>query len=284
MTLGELILEGKARLASAGLECADPFLHMKQIAEAALSLSSSALVLRWEEPVSGTQREAIEAILVRRLTGEPFQYIVGYEWFWDSKFAVGPGVLIPRPETELLLELLFQTERRPELRVAELGAGTGILGISALQERPEWTWTAWENNPASLPYVERNLSLLAPPIRPQYRLQPGDFFAGVEAASPFDWLVANPPYVARGELAGLSREVRHEPPLALDGGPTGLDLVERLLDLAPKILAPGGGVLLEIGSDQGPGVLDRLKRVGLLDARIEKDLAGRDRVAYGRRS
>ncbi len=276
MRYREYILAGKSRLESARLECADPLLHMKQIVEAGLGIDSSQLILRWESPLTEADHARCERLVERRLTGEPFQYIVGYEDFWKGRFAVGPGVLIPRPETEVLVALALQRLPQGPLEIAELGAGSGVIGISLLGERP-WTWHAWESNPASLPYLRQNIIGAA-----NYHLYEGDFFAGVTTRAPVDWWIANPPYVTHSEIPRLSREVRHEPPQALDGGATGLECVTRMIEWAPKHLKPGGGILLEIGSDQGDAVLRLLKNTGFRDATIEKDLAGRDRVAYGR--
>ncbi len=282
MTLGEAILDGKNRIAHAQLECADPLLHMKQIAQAALEISPTSMLARWDEPLASDAQIKIGLILNRRLLGEPFQYITGYEYFWESKFAVGPGCLIPRPETEHLVETALKEETRARVRVAELGAGSGAIGITLLLERPQWKWFAWEKNPESIPYVKQNLGLLPNPS--QYVLEAGDYFGGVERHAPYDWIIANPPYVPKGEIAGLSREVRQEPKAALDGGVSGLEIVERMIAEAPKILAPGGSLLLEIGHDQGPAVLRLLNSPGWENARIDRDLAGRNRIAYAKRS
>lgn len=279
MRYREYLVTGKARLESARLECADPLLHMKQILEAALGIDSSELIQRWEETLADVDRAKVEALLARRLTGEPFQYIVGYEDFWNNRFAVGPGVLIPRPETERLVELALERLPKSPIDIAELGAGSGIIGISLLAERP-WRWNAWENNPATLPYLKKNLALL--PAGARYTLREDDYFEGIGKLPPMDWWISNPPYVPRAEIPRLSREVRHEPAQALDGGLTGLECLARMIELAPSRLKSGGGILLEIGSDQGPMVLELLKKSGFQKASIEKDLAGRDRVAYGR--
>jgi release factor glutamine methyltransferase len=282
MTLGQVILEGKNRLQHAQLECADPLLHMKQIAQAALDLSPTSLLARWDDPLGADSQSKIQVILNRRLLGEPFQYITGCEYFWESKFAVGPGVLIPRPETEHLVEIALKEEARTRVRVAELGAGSGAIGITLLLQRPQWKWFAWEKNPESVPYAKKNLALLPHPS--QYMLQEGDYFVGAPLHAPYDWIIANPPYVPKGDIAGLSREVRQEPKAALDGGVTGLEIVEQMIAGAPKLLAPGGGLLLEIGHDQGPPVLKLLHGPGWVDARIDRDLAGRDRIAFAKRS
>jgi release factor glutamine methyltransferase len=282
MTLGQFILEGKIRLQTAQLGCADPLQHMKQIVQAALDISPTSVLSRWDQELTSDVESKIQVILNRRLLGEPFQYITGCEYFWESKFAVGPGVLIPRPETEHLVEIALREESRPRVRVAELGAGTGIIGITLLLQRPQWKWFAWEKNTDSLPYLRKNLALL--PNTSQYVLNEGDYFAGVEGTAPYDWIISNPPYVPAGEIKGLSREVRQEPRAALDGGVSGLDIVDRMIAGAPKLLAPGGGLLLEIGNDQGPAVLKLLQTSGWENPRIEKDLGGRDRIAFARRT
>src|SRR5262249_25882763 len=146
MKIRECILEGKQRLERAGLQCADPLLHMKQIVEFVLGWSSTDLYRHWEEDFPQDARARLEALLERLLRGEAFQYLTGEEWFWESRFRVGPGVLIPRRETELLVETLLADEPGSKVRVAELGAGSGNIGISVLQERPDWEWHAFELN------------------------------------------------------------------------------------------------------------------------------------------
>lgn len=281
MTVGEYISQAQKRIEEAGLECADALQHSRHIVQAVLEISSADLIVRSDQQLGSDLLSKLESVLVRRLSGEPFQYIIGHAWFWNWKFAVGPGVLIPRPETERLVELALKLETRDAVRVAELGAGTGVIGMALLQERPMWEWHAWEINPASQVYLEQNLEML--PARSQYHWRLADFFGGVEQFAPYDWLIANPPYVKRSEIGNLSQEVRHEPFQALDGGTSGLEIVKKLIAVAPKILAPGGGLLLEIGSDQGNDVLKLLQAGEWVDARIEKDLAGLDRVAVARK-
>jgi release factor glutamine methyltransferase len=282
MTYQEYTRIGKERLLQSGVEVGDALDHMHRILEAVLRLSSTERILKANETLSPGQLASLENVLQRRCAGEPLQYILGEADFWNSRFKVGKGVLIPRPETELLVEKALERIVSPSARIAELGAGSGAIGITCLLERPKWEWFAWELNPASLSYCRTNLSLLG--SFKNYHLLEADFFNGFGTYAPFDWIVANPPYIRRSEIPTLSREVSHEPTLALDGGITGLEVLEKML--SPRIIAaltPGGGVLLEIGEDQGPAVLRLLEQVGLVESSIEKDLAGRDRVAYGRK-
>ncbi len=279
MNYRQFIEDGKRRLEVAAAECSDPLRHIKLFVEGVLEVDSGELFRRLDAEISQVDHERLERLLQRRLAGEPLQYILGYEWFWESRFEVGPGVLIPRPETELLVEMALAHMPKQSLRVAELGAGSGAIGISLLKERPQWEWVAWEKSPEAFHFAEKNLRRLLP--QGNYQLQPGDFFDGIASSGPFHWFVSNPPYVRRADLPGLSEEVRKEPWLALDGGETGFEVVNRLIDCAAKSLISGGGLLVEIGSDQGSLARAALERCGFDNPRIEKDLAGLDRVAYG---
>ncbi len=279
MTLSEIILSGKERLHSAKLECADPALHMVQIAAAALNIEPSSVYLKWDEPI-GSGADKIEAILKRRLTGEPFQYIVGYEWFWNSKFEVGPGVLIPRRETECLIEFILEKFPEGAQTVVELGAGSGNIGVSALLERPAWRWHGYEISDDARKYLEKNVQTLAPGSA--YTVHPGDFFKQTPGTL-YDALVANPPYVPQGNLATLSKEVGHEPRLALDGGEKGMDVIEKLARIGKTLVRSGGFLVLEIGYDQEALGKLCLTSEGWLDVECRKDYAGLPRVLTGRR-
>ncbi len=283
MTLSELILRGKDKILGAGLECADPTQHMKQIVQLALDWDATQIYLRWDDLLTADQLLRIEAVLRRRLTGEPFQYVVAHEWFWNSKFKVGPGVLIPRRETELIVEAMLRREDRETVRIAELGGGSGNIGISVLQERPGWEWHAFELNPETIPFLEWNVRELLP-FDAHYHIHEGDFFALAPGLAPFDWVVANPPYVPAEDWPSLSKEVRHEPRLALDGGPKGLDCLDKLVPAAHRLLSTDGRFLCEIDSRQAVVLEERLAEGGFDDVDILKDWAGLDRVAYGRKA
>jgi len=282
MTIAEYVAQGRARIEKATLQCADPLLHMKQIVEVALGIDTATLYVRWGEAVGPEDLKRLDALLERRLSGEPFQYICGYEWFWSSRFEVGPGVLIPRRETERLVEILLAEEPRASgVKVAELGAGSGNIGLTVCLERPGWEWHAFEKNPDSVPYVRRNQKTHLSG-RDGYHLHEGDFFAGVGQFAPFDWIAANPPYVAREYFPGLSKEVRHEPPLALDGGARGIECLARIIEECPAWLRPGGGLCLEIGFDQGEWARETMTSRGFKDVRILFDYSGLPRVALAR--
>jgi len=193
---------------------------------------------------------------------------------------VDPRVLVPRPETELLVEAVLQAvPRDAEIRVLDLCTGSGCVGITLALERPRARVLATDTSPGAVEVARANAAALGPADRFEARL--GDLLAPVEGEPPFDVVVANPPYVPTGELPTLSPEVRREPPLALDGGADGLDVVRRIAEEAPRRLVPGGLLALEIGDGQGPAVHSLLEAAGYGSVRIERDLARHDRLALG---
>ena len=172
---------------------------MKQITEFGLGLTTTELYLRWEEGFLKILSGHLQSILERRLHGEPFQYITGREWFWESCFNVGPGVLIPRRETELIVETLLGRENRERVRIGELGAGSGNIGISLLLERPALGVARLraESRFTSLLMTNRKAIL---PSEASYFVHADDFFSKAQGFAPYDWIVSNPPYVAREAL------------------------------------------------------------------------------------
>jgi release factor glutamine methyltransferase len=277
VTLATWCSEAKRRLDVASLQCHDTALHARQIASAALNLSTVKIIENWNEPVALQGLTSLENILLRRLSGEPFQYILGKESFWESEFLVGPGALIPRRETEHLVEEALKFFNQP-LRVIELGAGSGNIGISCLLERPNWEWTSYEINPASVLFARKNAGRLLPK-QAKYKVVDADFFTA--SGGPYDLVVSNPPYVSRGELASLSKEVKCEPKLALDGGKEGWEIYERYVPFAWSLLHEGGTCLTEIGSDQGKIVPEIFQKNKFQSVEVVQDFAGLARVVKG---
>jgi release factor glutamine methyltransferase len=233
-----------------------------------------------DRPLEADELAAYRSLVARRAAGEPTHYLTGTREFYGRPFAVDPRVLIPRPETELLVEAALRAlpvDR--ELRLLDLCAGSGCVGVTLLLERPRARVVATEISPKAAEVARANAAALGAADR--YELRVGDLFGPVEAEPPFDAIVANPPYVARGELPTLSAEVRREPALALDGGEGGLDVVRRIVGGAPRWLAPGGLLALEIGDRQGSAVRSLLEGAGYGSVRIERDLARHDRLALG---
>ena len=214
---------------------------------------------------------AFEAAINRRLDRESVAAIIGRKEFWSLDLEVGPGVLIPRPDTETLIEeaIRLVPDRRAPLRIADLGTGSGAILLAALAEFPNATGIGFESASAAYAYASRNAARHAR-SRAQIRLADWEMAA---AEAPFDLVFSNPPYIPAADIAALQPEVReHEPLSALDGGPDGLAAYRALSGLLPGLLAPGGYALLEIGEGQAPAMETLFP--GLELVRIGADLAG----------
>jgi release factor glutamine methyltransferase len=282
MKVADWLNQATQALQAAALECADPRLHARQILEGVTGWTAAQCLTRSEAMLDKDQLAELTRFLARRTAGEPYQYILGREWFWKDVFEVGPGVLIPRRETEHVVSFLaaLPLERA---RVVELGAGTGNIGISVLREKPNWEWFSCEKSEAAAAYASKNSSRLLAGTGARYFLAHADFFDFAPKFAPWDVVVSNPPYVATHEIAGLSREVRHEPPSALDGGMDGLGVVRQLAESSIKLLKSGGWLVLEIGSDQQAKGLEILNNLGYEQVSVIADLAGLPRVLVGQR-
>lgn len=218
-------------------------------------------------------------LVERRAAGEPVAHLVGQREFWSLPLEVTPDTLIPRPETELLVEALL--ERLPAgrpARILDLGTGSGAIALAVRHERPRWSVTAVERSPAALAVARRNAQRLGLAID----WREGDWYAPV-TGERFTAIVSNPPYVAEADPHLGEGDVRHEPRSALAAGPEGLDDLERIIAGAPAHLEPGGWLLLEHGLDQAEAVASLLKSRGFDEVRCLRDLAGHDRVSLGRR-
>jgi len=212
----------------------------------------------------------------------PFSLIAGETGFLDFDLAVGPGVFIPRPETEELAERAIAVLRSlpPRSLVLDLGTGSGALALALARARSDVSVIAVERSPRALACARRNVRRLGLVGRVEVRRS--DWFSHVWER--FHLIVANPPYVARPELASLDPEVRrYEPRRALDGGPDGLAAIRSIVASAPEHLVAGGTILIEIGDGQGERVLRFARRVtSLVETRVERDLRGRERFFSGR--
>lgn len=271
MSVAEALRDAAERLGPAS---GTPRLDAELLLAHALGLSRADLLLRQRDL---SVPAAFDALLARRMAGEPVAYIVGTRDFWTLSLRVTPDVLIPRPDSETLMEAAIAhfAGRAPQ-RVLDLGTGSGALLLAALDQWPLATGLGVDISPAALAVAQSNADRLGMASRAAFRQ--GDWGEGV--SGPFDLILVNPPYIARS--AALSGDVLHEPEGALFAGPEGLDDYRRIAPQLPSLLAPGGVALLEIGYDQAAAVGNILGAQGLAVS-VRRDLAGHDRclVASG---
>ena len=247
-----------------------------------LGLSRVQLYTDFDRPLEKDELGAYRALIERRCNGEPVQYLTGRRDFYGRTFRVDRRVLIPRPETELLVEAVLRLlPAGGVLRLLDVATGSGCIAVTLAAERPEAAVVATDLESGACEVARANAQALDVAARVDVRQ--GDLFAPVAREAAFDAVVSNPPYVRSGDLAGLQAEVRREPALALDGGVEGLDVIARVVDGAWAHLLPEGLLALEIGEDQGAAVRDLLLGRGYERVRIEPDLERRDRMAFGTR-
>lgn len=235
-----------------------------------------------EAELDDTMQAHVERLIERRAAGEPIAYILGSREFWSLEIEVTPDVLIPRPETEGLVEIAraeVAARGIHEPAVLDIGTGSGCLALALASELPQARVTAIDSSPEALAVARRNAARLDLPA--VERLQ-GHWLDPV-AARRFDVIVSNPPYVRSDDPHLDSGDVRFEPRGALDGGPDGLDAIRVLARDASTHLAPGGLLAIEHGAEQAAAVKDLLAAAGWLDAEVRADLGGLPRFALGRR-
>jgi release factor glutamine methyltransferase len=243
-----------------------------------LGVPRSQLIAHGERALGPVQAEHFAGLVARRAAGEPVAYITGEREFWGLALRVTPAVLIPRPETELLVERVLALLPEGETRdVLDLGTGSGAVAIAVARERPRARVAATDVSAAAIELARDN----AARHRVRIAFAAGDWFAAAEAGR-FDLVLSNPPYVASGDPHLTRGDLRFEPRTALDGGGDGLDCIRRIVLGARARIRPGGWLALEHGYDQGPACCDLLERAGYEDVENYADLAGLPRVCVGR--
>ena len=250
-----------------------PRLEAEVLLAHVLGTSRAALLAYSERVLSPDQLSSYQAVVRHRAANYPLPYLTGRAEFYGLDFEVTPEVLIPRPETETLVDLALA--RRPAT-IVDVGTGSGCIAVALAARLPEATVCAIDISPAALAVAQRNVERYG--VASRVRLMVGDVLN--PRPSQADLIVSNPPYIPTGDCASLQASVRdHEPSLALDGGADGLSVIEPLLAQAPAVLRSGGALLIEVGFDQGK-IASRLARTYFPQAkvRIHPDLAGRDRV------
>ena len=231
--------------------------------------------------IPGPEVERVLAAAARRARREPLQHLVGTAPFFGLDLAVGPGVFVPRPETELLVEAALERLAPPRAgarpRIADLGSGSGAIVIALAEQRPDARLLALEASPRAWPWLRRNLRALAPAVEPRF----GDWRRQLErerGGEPFALLVSNPPYVPSRDIPADPEVRRHDPTQALYSGADGLDEIRRIAAAAAELLERGGHVLVEHTERQGEEVRRVFAEAGLGEARTLADLTGRDRI------
>ena len=238
------------------------------------------LYLSPDKPLSVDERARFKSFIQQRRSGTPLQHLIGEVTFFGLRFRVRRDALIPRAETEELLDRTLRLVARDQpARCLDLGTGSGVLAVCLARYLPFAAVTAVDISPNALDLARENAVLNG--VADRVAFVESDWFANVSGV--FDLIVSNPPYVETGALGDLSPEVRdHEPHVALDGGKSGIEHIARLISGTAAHLERGGHLLLEIGHEQGERVRRLLADAGLEDVTIERDLAGRERFAAAR--
>jgi release factor glutamine methyltransferase len=279
-SIGAVLVRDGGRLAAKlGLPFAEGHREASGLLAKVMNISRAGITARHREPIHPNARSGYNALVERRSRGEPYAYLVGTREFYGLDFLVTPAVMIPRPETELLLEAAL--ERLPadvSRKVLDLGAGSGVLAIALARLRPLARVTAVDVSTPAIAVARTNAARLA---TGRVRLEQGSWYSPL-AGERFDLIVSNPPYIARGDPHLVSGDLRYEPHAALDGGADGLDCIREIVDQAPAHLRGGGWLLLEHGYDQAEQCRALLSDGGFIETFSVRDLAGIERVSSGR--
>jgi release factor glutamine methyltransferase len=268
-----------ARFTERGL--GTPRLDAEILVAHVLGLARVQLYVQFERVLEPDELGRLRELIKRRQSGESVAYLVGKKEFWKFELAVDGRVLVPRPDTETLIEVALEklSASPASTKIADVGTGSGALAITLAKLRPEAAVFATDVSPGALEVARGNAVALGATVT----FLEGDLGEPLRAEAPFGLVVANLPYIPTAELAGLPAEVRAEPVLALDGGADGLDLVRRLVADAPSLLGPGGLLVLEIGAGQAADTAALLGDAGFAGVAIKRDLGGVERVVSGAR-
>jgi release factor glutamine methyltransferase len=279
-TVLDLLRWTSERFAALGI--ATPRLDAECLLAFALDTDRLRLYLDFDKPVAPSERERFRGLVRERSQRRvPVAQLTGRREFWSLPLRITRDVLIPRPETETVVEVALAAlpDTEQEVRVLDVGTGSGALALALAQERPKARVVAVDVSEAALGLARENALGLG--LADRVRFARGDLFEPV-AGERFDLVVSNPPYLADGEVQGLAPELSHEPREALFAGPRGTELLERLCAEVPRALEPGGLFVTELAPDQAPAVQGWLARAGLGDVRAHPDLARRVRAVSAR--
>ena len=271
------VLRGTERyLADRGVE--NPRLNAEHLLAHALGLKRMELYLQFDRPLTESERAPLRDLVKRRGAREPLQHVLGTAEFHGRTFACDKRALVPRSETEQLVELALEMAKdKPAATILDIGTGSGVIALTIALELPSATLHATDLSPDALALAAENAARHA--LTDRIVFHQADLLPPDDAR--FDLIIANLPYIPAEEIASLSPEVRHDPASALDGGADGLDLIRRLIETAPDRLAPGGALLLEIGLGQADAVNTLLSARKFRDISVRPDYQNIPRFAVG---
>jgi release factor glutamine methyltransferase len=263
-------------------ESASPRLDAEVLLAHCLGVDRIRLYIDYQKPLTGVELVRYRQAVRRRLTGEPVAHITGEREFWSLTLEVDATVLVPRPETELVVEAALEwlkEQQADRLRVVDVGTGSGAIAVALAREMPSLRLVAVDKSAAALAVAQRNLLRHSADVT----LMRSDLLEPFVAES-IDLVVANPPYIESAAIDALPREVsRFDPHAALDGGPDGLDVIRALVSQASTCLRPGGALFLEVGAGQAPAVTELLVRAQFSSIQLRRDLADIERVVVARK-
>lgn len=264
-----------------------PRLNAELLLASSMNISREKLYVQLQSQMPEEERRGLEGLIRRRISGEPLQYILGHQEFWSIDLKVDPYVLIPRPETEVLvaagLSILLKIASNKIPSVLELGTGSGAITIALAREAGDVSFIATDISTDALRVAEENARSVG--VLNKIEFVKGDLFKPLPIKETFDLILSNPPYIRRSEWKGLMREVRdYEPRIALDGGEDGLDFYRKMISQAPSYLKNKGWLLMEVGSGQADRVSEMIEaRGGFQKPERVKDLSGIERVVKAQR-
>jgi release factor glutamine methyltransferase len=289
MTVIELLRWSTGTLKDHQIE--NPRLNAELLLAHSLSLSREELYVHLHGELKEGEKGALEKLIQRRISGEPLQYILGHQEFWSINFKVDPRVLIPRPETEVLVEqslsILSEKPFEENPSVLEIGTGSGAIAVALAKEAKNIFLVATDISRDALVLARENAKSAG--VQDKIQFVNGDLFGPFRFSKErglFDLILSNPPYIIRSEIPSLAEEVReHEPAIALDGGEDGLEIYRRLISQAPFYLRDGGWLLLEVGQGQAEIVAEQMEgSKSFSEPHIQPDLSGLERVVKAQRT
>jgi release factor glutamine methyltransferase len=289
-TIGALVKWATDDFRTRGIE--SPRLDAELLVAHALGITRTQVIIEMMRPLADAELAMLRDLVKRRRAHEPIAYLRGEREFYGRRFRVDKRVLVPRPETEVLVDVALARTRSlsMSMRALDLCTGSGCVAITLARQRPTSKVHATDVSEDALAVARDNAHRLG---ASNVAFAPGDLFDAVRAlvanprvrrwgGPPFDLITANPPYIASGEIPTLQIDVRaFEPHLALDGGEDGLALVRRIVSEAPELLAPGGVLAMEIGAGQAPAVAALFEARGFTRVDVQRDLARIERVVSG---